>query len=122
MQSKPVRVSFPRWPSRQPRRIYGPLAWAGNKYTAKASSPRPPPRTQADVATTSAGDGERYGEVARGEFKPDDPIFRGGWSVHSAPRRPAKLQPPLDPPPTDEEMGEQYSLQRQLERTLMGVK
>ena len=54
-------------------------------------------------------------KVTRGEFKPDDPIFREGWTVHNAPPRPATVQPPLGPPPTAEEMTEQYRLQRQLE-------
>lgn len=56
-------------------------------------------------------------KVTRGEYKSDHPIFREGWSAHSAPP-----QPPLGPPPTDDGMAEQYSLQRQLERALLGVK
>lgn len=60
-------------------------------------------------------------KLARSEFKPDDPIFREGWSVFSAPPRPVTPQPPPGPPPTDEEMAEQYSLQQLLERALQGV-
>jgi len=51
----------------------------------------------------------------RSEFKPDDPIFREGAHTFVPPPRPRPAKPLTAPPPTDEEMGEQYSLQRQLE-------
>lgn len=52
----------------------------------------------------------------RGEFKPDDPIFREGWSAHSAPP-----QASLRPLPADA-VTEQYTLQRRIERAVAGVK
>lgn len=49
------------------------------------------------------------------ELKPDDPIFSEGPQVFVPAPRPAKPQPLLGSPPTDEDMTEQYSVQRQLE-------
>jgi len=54
-------------------------------------------------------------KVTHVELKPDDPIFREGWTMFSLPPRP---QVPLGPPPTAEEMADQYSAQRSLEAAL----
>ena len=52
------------------------------------------------------------------EFKPDDPIFREGPQTFVPPPRPRPAKPLTAPPMSDEEMAEQYSLQRQLEAAL----
>ncbi len=52
------------------------------------------------------------------ELNPDDPIFREGPQTFVPPPRPRPAKPLTAPPPTDEEMAEQYSLQRQLEAAL----
>lgn len=57
-------------------------------------------------------------KVTRGEFKPDDPIFREGPQTFVPPPRPRPAKPLTAPPMSDEEMAEQYSLQRQLEEAL----
>jgi hypothetical protein len=55
------------------------------------------------------GDGLRQSaQVGEPVERRGDAIFRVGWSVQSAPPRPAMVQPPLGPPPTDDEMVEQY--------------
>ena len=62
------------------------------------------------------------GKVTHVELKPDDPIFWEGPQVFVPAPRPTKARVLLGPPPTAEEMAKQYSLQRQLERALLGVK
>ena len=57
-------------------------------------------------------------KVSHVELKPDDPIFSEGPQVFVPAPRPAKAAVPLGPPPTDEEMAEQYSAQRSLEAAL----
>ncbi len=54
----------------------------------------------------------------RVELKPDDPIFSEGPQVFVPAPRPTKASVPLGPPPTAEEMAEQYSAQRSLEAAL----